>query len=119
MSDLTFAALREGNLARQAYWGGSDNWTLADWSNAMAGEAGEACNVVKKIRRVELGTTGNKQALETYHSQLETEIGDVLIYLDLLALKAGVTLDHCVSRAFNEKSAELDMPIRLEAGATP
>jgi hypothetical protein len=28
---------------------------LADWSNAMCGEAGEAANVVKKIRWIETG----------------------------------------------------------------
>lgn len=110
---LTFGELREGNLARQAYWGGSENWTLADWSNAMAGEAGEACNVVKKIRRVELGTTGNKKPTEQYYDQLETEIGDVLIYLDLLAAKAGLNLANCVWRSFNEKSDALNMPVRL------
>jgi NTP pyrophosphatase (non-canonical NTP hydrolase) len=113
LDGLTFAALREGNLARQAHWGGSENWTLADWSNAMAGEAGEACNVVKKIRRVELGTTGNKNSVSAYSKQLETEIGDVMIYLDLLANAAGFSLENCVRRAFNEKSDELNMPVRI------
>lgn len=112
---LTFDDLRSANEARQAHWGGTDNWTLADWSNAVAGEVGEACNVVKKIRRTELGTTGNKKPTDAYYDQLETEIGDALIYLDLLAAKAGLTLDGCVSRAFNEKSAELNMPVRLLA----
>lgn len=113
MSDLTFRALRDGNLARQEHWGGTDNWTLADWSNAVAGEVGEACNVVKKIRRIDLGTTGNKKPVEAYYDQLETEIGDVLIYLDLLAAKAGLSLDGCVRRSFNEKSDELNMPVRI------
>ena len=27
------------------------DWTLADWSNAIAGETGEMCNLIKKIRR--------------------------------------------------------------------
>lgn len=37
-----------------AGWKGPDDaWTIADWSNAMAGEAGEAANVVKKLRRVQ------------------------------------------------------------------
>lgn len=110
---LTFADLRAANEARQAHWGGSDNWTLADWSNAVAGEVGEACNVVKKIRRPELGTTGNGKDVSTYYTQLESEIGDVLVYLDLLAKKAGTTLDRAVMRAFNEKSEALNMPVRL------
>ena len=110
---LTFNALRIANEARQAHWGGADNWTLADWSNAVAGEVGEACNVVKKIRRPELGTVGNDMDVATYYAQLESEIGDVLIYLDLLARKAGLDLDTCVMRAFNEKSEKLGMPVRL------
>lgn len=112
---LTFADLRTANEARQAHWGGTDNWTLADWSNAVAGEVGEACNIVKKIRRPELGTTGNSEDVSALYPKLESEIGDVLIYLDLLAKKAGTTLDRCVSRAFNEKSEALGMPVRLEA----
>lgn len=116
MSKLTFSDLRLANRDRQDYWGGSENWTLADWSNAVAGEVGEACNVVKKLRRPHLGTVGNDHQPEVYARQLESEIGDVLIYLDLLANAAGLDLDRCVLRAFNEKSEELNMPVRLEAG---
>lgn len=113
MSELTFADLRAANEARQSHWGGSDNWTIADWSNAVAGEVGEACNVVKKIRRPELGTIGNGKDVAVYYVQLESEIGDILIYLDLLAKKAGTTLDRAVMRAFNEKSEALGMPVKL------
>jgi NTP pyrophosphatase (non-canonical NTP hydrolase) len=113
-NSLTLNDLRQANQARQSYWGGSENWTLADWSNALAGEVGEACNVVKKLRRPELGTVGNKHDQEAYRQQLASEIGDVLIYLDLLANAAGYRLEHCVMKAFNDKSEELDMPIRLE-----
>lgn len=112
-SELTFSDLRKANLDRQAYWGGSENWTLADWSNAVAGEVGEACNVVKKLRRPQLGTVGNDHQPEVYTKQLEAEIGDVLIYLDLLANAAGLDLATCVSRSFNEKSDKLNMPVRL------
>lgn len=115
MTDLTFANLSEANEARQAHWGGNENWTLADWSNAVAGEVGEACNIVKKIRRPELGTTGNSEEVAALYPKLESEIGDVLIYLDLLAKKAGTTLDRAVMRAFNEKSEALGMPVRLTA----
>lgn len=113
VNGLRFADLRKANLDRQAYWGGAENWTLADWSNAVAGEVGEACNVVKKLRRPELGTVGNDHQPEVYTRQLESEIGDVLIYLDLLANAAGFDLETCVGRAFNEKSAKLNMPVRL------
>lgn len=113
MSNVNLKALRQANRARQEFWGGSSNWTLADWSNALAGEVGEACNVVKKIRRPQLGTIGNDADAPRYFHQLEAELGDVLIYLDLLADAAGLDLSICVSRAFNEKSEKLNMPVRL------
>lgn len=119
VEQLTFQDLRTANEARQAYWGGIDNWTLADWSNAVAGEVGEACNVVKKLRRAELGTTGNKHDTESYRQMLASEIGDVVIYLDLLARAAGFTLDHCARLAFNDKSIELNMPVHLTPTRTP
>ncbi len=114
MTKLTFADLRKADADRQAYWGGAENWTLADWSNALAGEVGEVCNVVKKLRRPHLGTVGNDFDAAHYTAQLGSEIGDVLIYLDLLAKAAGLDLAECAQRAFNEKSAKLDMPVRLE-----
>lgn len=117
-AELRFSDLRHANEARQEFWGGADNWTLADWSNAAAGEVGEACNVVKKIRRVELGTTGNKETLDAYWPKLCAEIGDAVIYLDILAKKAGATLEQCVAGAFNGKSEELNMPVRLERRAS-
>lgn len=114
---LSFADLRRANEARQAHWGGVDNWTIADWSNAAAGEMGEVCNVVKKLRRPELGTVGNAEDTTFYERQLKFEIGDVLIYLDLLARARGLTLDECALAAFNEKSAKLNMPALLKPGA--
>ncbi|MDC9825637.1 MazG nucleotide pyrophosphohydrolase domain-containing protein [Devosia sp. ZB163] len=112
---LTLADLRKANLDRQAHWGGSENWTLADWSNALAGEVGEACNVVKKLRRPMLGTVGNDHDPAAYTAMLATEIGDVLIYLDLLANAAGLDLAVCVTEAFNSKSEKLGMPVKLAA----
>lgn len=117
MTAITLHELRAANLARQSYWGGSQNWTLADWSNALAGEVGEACNVVKKIRRPQLGTTGNSEDVPSYYRQLESEIGDILIYLDLLAAAAELDLSQCLKRAFNEKSEKLGMPVRI--GTSP
>lgn len=119
MTDITLSSLREANIARQEYWGGSENWTLADWSNALAGEVGEACNVVKKLRRPELGTVGNDHDPAHYTTQLGSEIGDVLIYLDLLANAAGLSLAECVMASFNGKSEKLGMPVRIEALPTP
>lgn len=97
-----------------------DGWTLADWSNAMCGEAGETANVVKKIRRSE---TGLRQAEQGDRSnadmralllpKLEIEIGDTAVYLDLLAQKAGLSLNRCIITTFNRVSVREGFPERL------
>lgn len=88
----------------------SAGWTISDWSNAMAGEAGELCNIVKKLRRDELGMVGNKLPRKELMDQAEMEIGDVLIYLDLLASALGLSLEQCAIQSFNNKSKELGFP---------
>ena len=40
------------------------DWSEAEWTNAMAGEAGEACNLTKKIIRHRDGTAGNVKAVD-------------------------------------------------------
>ena len=53
--DLTFRQVTKANVARCDRWhdGGLNDWSVSDWAVAMAGEAGEVCNAVKKLRRVE------------------------------------------------------------------
>ena len=53
--------LAETCAERDQQWPGkpSEKWSLADRGNELAGEAGELCNAIKKIRRVETGVAGN------------------------------------------------------------
>ena len=93
---LTFAQLRETNVARCSRWHpgfpNDGQWTGEDWANATAGEMGEACNVVKKLRRQETRLRG---AVDPDYDVLRTkrgdEIADTLIYLDLLEAFYGIT----------------------------
>lgn len=56
---IDFDTLRIQNAARADRWhAGAEEWTASDWSNALAGEVGEACNVVKKVRRHETNIQG-------------------------------------------------------------
>lgn len=141
MSDgLTFAALRRANIARLPTFkngkgepahsepDGSD-WCLAQWSNAVCGELGEAANLIKKIERGDL-------TLEEAREDLGREFADVVCYLDILAKRAGVDLGAAVVGKFNEVSRrvgttvylmadgsdvcvmdECDLPYRVGAGA--
>ena len=115
---LTFAQLRATNAARAARWHPGfpldDKWSGADWSNAAAGEMGEACNVVKKLRRQE---TGGRGAVDPDYpvllAKLGDEIADTIIYLDLLAAYYGIDTAAAVASKFNAVSVREGLPERL------
>jgi NTP pyrophosphatase (non-canonical NTP hydrolase) len=91
------AELRELNRERCNRWHDpmTDDWSLGDWGNAFGGEAGELQNVVKKLRRHEAGASlaYNTPELSVLRDKFAEEVADVLLYLDLLCWKAGVTPD--------------------------
>lgn len=114
---MDFEELRRTNLSRVKRWHEGfpdDAWTGADWANAMQGEAGEAGNIVKKLRRDELGTIGNRGDTRTeLLKKLANEIADTAIYLDLLAQYYGLRLEECIIPKFNEVSIREGFPERL------
>jgi NTP pyrophosphatase (non-canonical NTP hydrolase) len=115
---LTFAQLRAVNAARAARWHPGfphdDKWNGADWSNAAAGEMGEACNVVKKLRRQETGGRGAADPdYDVLLSKLGDEIADTIIYLDLLATFYGIDTAAAVVAKFNAVSVRESLPERL------
>ena len=74
-----YPTLRQANAARQAIW---DDTGMIDWSwrvNELAGEAGEVCNVLKKIRRERMGIRGSRATI----NDLAEELADVVICADL------------------------------------
>lgn len=53
---LTFNHLRTRNVIRcEMAFHAVHSWSPTDWATAMAGECGEACNMVKKLRRLDDG----------------------------------------------------------------
>src|SRR5438105_12151456 len=81
-------------------------WSVSDWMNALAGEVGEAANVVKKLNRVRDGIPGNKETKEELDYALGDELADIAIYLDLLAQAAGYKLEKLVEAKFQRTSAK-------------
>lgn len=122
---LDLADLRAVNGERVLLWhddrfgvgswiGDGRDWTGADWSNAMCGEAGEAANVVKKIRRQETAHLGAVDPeLSVLRPRLAEELADTLIYADLLAAHYGIDLAQAVKDKFNAISAREGFPQRL------
>jgi NTP pyrophosphatase (non-canonical NTP hydrolase) len=117
VSELRFDELRRENVDRCHRWHGDfpdGDWTGADWSNAMCGEAGEAANVVKKLRRHETGHPGAEDMGPLGLVQaLANELADVVIYADLLAAKYGIDLGQAVVDKFNFVSRREGFPERI------
>lgn len=113
----TLERLRSVNVDRMRRWhrGANEEWNGADWSNAMCGEAGEAANIVKKLRRHEtgMGRSYNTPDLEALHAKLGKELADIIIYADILGWYYGIDLPSAVVEKFNEVSAAQDFPERL------
>lgn len=114
---LTFSDLRRFNVMRCIRWfpGGVSDWSLSDWACALAGELGEACNIVKKLNRARDGVVGNSKSEWELREDLADELGDTLIYLDLLAARAGIDLAKAVERVFNRTSIKNGFPDRIFA----
>lgn len=101
---LTFEELRQQNVSRvESVFHPLASWTPTDWACAMAGEAGEACNAVKKLRRHADGTNTAKDpatAAECIEA-IAVELADTVIYADLLAARLGIDLGDAVRAKFN------------------
>lgn len=116
---LDLRALRRANVKRcEQSFGSCNDWSPADWSNAMAGEAGEllevllplivktnsTCNLTKKVQR------GDEISLD----EIGKEIADVVIYADLLTHRLGIDLSDAVRQKFDEVSGRVGSDVRIE-----
>lgn len=116
---LTFNALREANTLRLPQFKNGrgepahsepdgSNWCLAQWCNAVCGEIGEAANLIKKIERGDI-------TLDEARADLGKEFADVVTYLDILAMRAGVDLGQATMAKFNEVSERVGSTVRVDA----
>lgn len=119
---MTFQELAKANLSRARRWhkGGLEEWSPSDWAVAMMGEAGEACNAIKKLKRVEDGianlSADPKRQIDTREAAIAVvaeELADTAIYLDLLCLRLGIDLSSAIRAKFNKVSERYDFPERL------
>lgn len=106
------------NRKRCARWhAGKRQWLPPELSNALAGEVGELCNVVKKLQRSRDGINSRRKKDRpegVYMAAIADEIGDVYTYLDMLADELGLDTWACVVRRFNKVSREARMPERVK-----
>lgn len=109
MTISTYTTLREANIARQKEWDAGNQISLAYRGNELAGEVGEACNVIKKLERERLGIRGSRASVE----QLAEELADIIICADLVAMAEGIDLDLAVAQKFNATSEKVGLNTRL------
>jgi NTP pyrophosphatase (non-canonical NTP hydrolase) len=104
-----YSSLRSANAARQIEWDKDNNISLAYRGNELAGEVGEACNVIKKLERERMGIRGSRATVQ----QLAEELADAVICLDLIAMQAGINLDDAVRDKFNATSEKYELATRM------
>lgn len=101
--------LRAANEARHVEWTAGNEISLSFRGNELAGETGEACNVIKKLERERMGIRGSRASKE----QLAEELADVVICADLIAMDAGIDLEAAVRQKFNATSEKIGLKTRL------
>jgi len=83
-------------------------WDRSDWFLAVIGEMGEAANIAKKLNRVRDGHGyQNKETPDELRIKFRKELGDALVYLDLLAQSEGFDLLDAAIEVFEAKSTEI------------
>lgn len=115
---LTFKQFSEANRKRcDESFLPVDEFSPDELGNALAGECGEVCNVIKKIGRLTRGlpipSKDKGKTHSCFVSELSGEIADVLTYLDLLAQGFDIDLEEALRDKFNAVSLEANSPVRL------
>lgn len=102
--------LRAANVARDQEWNtGSERVSMTFRATELAGEVGEACNVIKKLERERIGLVGSRDTKE----HLAEELADIVICTDLVAMDAGIDLDAAITAKFNATSEKNGLSTRL------
>lgn len=101
--------LRIANYTRQQLWDTKNELTLAFRGNELAGEVGEACNIIKKLERERLGIRGSRATKE----ELADELADVIICVDLICMHLNISLAQAVKDKFNMTSDKMGFEVKL------
>ena len=116
--NLTFIELAEKNRKRSDthYYNNILNVPVTKFGCFIAGETGELCNILKKLERIEDGIAKFNKPGESEEQLIKAaadEIGDVAIYLDLIAQRLNLNLQDCITNKFNYNSELIYSDIKL------
>lgn len=101
--------LRLANRLRQTEWDVANKITVEYSAIEFVGEVGELLNAIKKMIREKLELRGSRSNI----GEVEDEMADVLITLDLLAMRMGVDLTEALRCKFNATSYKLGLRTKL------
>lgn len=120
---MDFKTFAETNGKRAVRWHQPDGlvmWSVSDWLMAMVGEAGEACNAGKKLRRIEeqIANLNDDPARQLSDQEkaldkIAEELADTVTYCDLVAQRIGRNLEAEIIKKFNQVSERYGFPERL------
>ena len=106
---LTIGELQQAHIVRQEEWCPEQKPDLSFRGNEMAGEVGEACNVIKKLERERHGWRGSRATTQ----ELADELADVVHTALLCAITVGIELEPAVRAKFNATSDKNGLTSRL------
>jgi NTP pyrophosphatase (non-canonical NTP hydrolase) len=101
--------LRDANILREKEWDPESKISVLFHGNELAGEVGEACNIIKKLERERMGIRGTRATI----TELAGELADVVIVADLIALHSGIDLGQAVIDKFNATSTKYGLSVTI------
>lgn len=105
-----YHTLSQANAIRQKEWDSDNKITPSYRGNELAGETGEACNVIKKLERERLGIAGSRDTPE----HLGQELADVVICAFLCAMDyPSINLEREIALKFNATSEKIGLRTRM------
>jgi len=101
--------LRQANIERDKEWNPDKKLTPLFRATELGGECGEALNIVKKLERERLGIKGSRATI----NELASELSDILICVDLLAMEYNIDLHQALRNTFNATSEKQNLSVKI------
>lgn len=102
MALLTYSYM-DSELTRRSRQGfKTENWKIEDWALALAGEVGELCNVLKKVKR------GDFLLDDARKAECCKELADIIMYAQLGIKCLGSDTGEVIRSKFEEVSKRIN-----------
>jgi hypothetical protein len=121
---VSFERIVRVSISRANRWhnGDMNEWSALEWAGAMCGEAGEAANAAKKLKRLECNIESKNEPERHFRDSRAAQLAvikeacDTILYAVLVMARAGSSPEdaqQALCNVFNSKSEEYGFPERL------